>query len=220
MKKTCSICQKELPLSKFHLRKNGRANDSRCKLCAKEARSVGRTLDVPLRVEPTHKACTICKKVLPRSAEFFTLVRDGKFRWWQGRCKPCAVEYVAKRRKENPGYYAASRKSSNASVARKRRENPEKYHHKDRGYDLKRKYGITIEQYDAMLLAQGGLCAICKTLSTHKKRMHVDHDHETGQVRGLLCSPCNTALHKLERHAQWADAATKYLKEHRLWVQN
>lgn len=61
---------------------------------------------------------------------------------------------------------------------------------------IRRKYGITIEDYDQMLLAQNGLCGACRTLSTRK--LAIDHDHETGEVRGLLCGNCNTALGMLK----------------------
>ena len=59
------------------------------------------------------------------------------------------------------------------------------------------KYGITPEQYDEMVLAQGGVCAICKKADqtvAWAGRLHIDHCHTTGRVRGLLCSPCNIAL--------------------------
>jgi hypothetical protein len=55
---------------------------------------------------------------------------------------------------------------------------------------LRRTYGITAEQYEQMLAGQGGVCAICGT-PPKSKRLHVDHDHKTGLVRGLLCWICN-----------------------------
>lgn len=58
---------------------------------------------------------------------------------------------------------------------------------------LSRKYGLTLEQYDSMLAEQGGHCACCP--STVK--LSVDHDHDTGQIRGILCDSCNTSLGKL-----------------------
>jgi Recombination endonuclease VII len=54
-------------------------------------------------------------------------------------------------------------------------------------------YGITGEQYDALLEAQGGRCAICGN-RPRKQRLAVDHDHATGEVRGLLCKRCNHNL--------------------------
>lgn len=61
-----------------------------------------------------------------------------------------------------------------------------------------RTYGITLEQYGHMFLDQGGVCCICQDRRTKRdedtKALAVDHDHETGRVRGLLCFSCNTAL--------------------------
>jgi Recombination endonuclease VII len=59
-----------------------------------------------------------------------------------------------------------------------------------RNYHLRRRYGITAEHFDAMLAEQGGLCAICREAPAR----HVDHDHKSNRVRGLLCFNCNGAL--------------------------
>jgi hypothetical protein len=56
-----------------------------------------------------------------------------------------------------------------------------------------REYGITHDEFLAMLDAQGGVCAICKNRNG-KRAMNVDHDHATGTVRGLLCDRCNPML--------------------------
>jgi hypothetical protein len=61
--------------------------------------------------------------------------------------------------------------------------------------EIKRKFGITCKEYDAMYERQGGKCATCGLhQSKQKKRMNVDHDHKTGRVRGLLCHNCNVVL--------------------------
>lgn len=60
------------------------------------------------------------------------------------------------------------------------------------GYRIKYRYNLTIEQRDAMVIAQGGACAICAELFV--KAPHIDHCHETGVVRGLLCDLCNRGL--------------------------
>jgi hypothetical protein len=70
-----------------------------------------------------------------------------------------------------------------------------------RAYQLEQRFGLSIEKYNAMLRAQGGVCAICRQ---PERRVHprtktphalsVDHNHRTGEIRGLLCHWCNAAL--------------------------
>ena len=59
-----------------------------------------------------------------------------------------------------------------------------------RSYHLKHRFGISEADVDAMLEAQGGLCALCREAPA----VHVDHDHVTGKVRAILCEPCNGGL--------------------------
>lgn len=72
-----------------------------------------------------------------------------------------------------------------------------------------RKYGITPEDYDQMFEVQQGLCAICAEASD--LRLHIDHDHETGKVRGLLCARCNPALGAFRDSPVLLQAAIDYL---------
>lgn len=72
------------------------------------------------------------------------------------------------------------------------------------------KYGMPSGQYDELLRAQGGACAICR----RQRRLVVDHDHATGDVRGLLCKPCNSALGFLEDSPSSLMAAITYLSRH------
>ncbi len=79
---------------------------------------------------------------------------------------------------------------------------------------LKHRYGITIEQYDALLTAQGGVCAICKNPPRGKMlRLSVDHNHTTKKVRGLLCITCNRTIGYLE-NPEWMRSAQSYLTSH------
>ena len=84
-----------------------------------------------------------------------------------------------------------------------------------RAWFLKDKYGITPEQYDAMLAAQGGHCAVCPVMrgSVHRERLYVDHDHETGKVRGLLCSVHNVILGLVKDDSGLLEALVAYLKK-------
>lgn len=63
-----------------------------------------------------------------------------------------------------------------------------------RGCHLKRAYGISIEEYEQMNKLQNGKCAICDNACTSGMRLAVDHDHNTGEIRALLCGTCNRAL--------------------------
>lgn len=80
-----------------------------------------------------------------------------------------------------------------------------------RKYHLMSIYGITVDEYDALLKAQGGVCAICgKPPKT--RRLGVDHDHKTGVVRGLLCYFCNhRLLGGVKDDVEKLRAAVKYL---------
>jgi hypothetical protein len=80
-----------------------------------------------------------------------------------------------------------------------------------RGYHLTRRYGITAEEADAMLEAQGGLCAICRAAPA----AHVDHDHLTGSVRELLCFNCNGGLGQFKDDPAVLRAAADYVERHR-----
>ena len=75
-----------------------------------------------------------------------------------------------------------------------------------------RYYGITLEDYNSMFQEQGGCCAICKTHQLKKKRrLAVDHCHDSGEVRGLLCQDCNTGIGLLQDSKDILYEAIKYL---------
>lgn len=67
-----------------------------------------------------------------------------------------------------------------------------------RGYLQTQNYGITPEQVETLALGQGGVCAACGEVPGNKNGFHVDHDHSTGKIRGLLCHGCNLALGNLK----------------------
>lgn len=76
------------------------------------------------------------------------------------------------------------------------------------------RYGLTIDAYKSMLKAQGGVCKICGQPPCDRwKRLHVDHDHSTQAVRGLLCHFCNTALGNFKDNPLLLAKAIYYLKE-------
>lgn len=102
-------------------------------------------------------------------------------------CKDCVAEGIATPR---PPIYPGPRcYTHHQRIAKQRRIANHGRH--------VQKYGITAEQYDALYEAQGGVCAICRRANGKTKRLAVDHDHETGEVRGLLCGPDNLMIGRL-----------------------
>jgi Recombination endonuclease VII/HNH endonuclease len=94
-------------------------------------------------------------------------------------------------------------------------------HAQQRHHGLKRYYGITLETYNVMLAAQNGVCDICKGVETYVPKGHgtpkplsVDHNHETGQIRGLLCSNCNYVIGHCKEDRAVLLTAAKYLDKH------
>jgi hypothetical protein len=77
---------------------------------------------------------------------------------------------------------------------------------------MRREYGISAEEYDDLLAGQHGRCAICQRPATSFRRaLHVDHDHGTGEIRGLLCCSCNRALGYLSDSTHLLQRALSYL---------
>jgi Recombination endonuclease VII len=95
-----------------------------------------------------------------------------------------------------------------AAVKRYRESNKGKRRNKNA--TLKR-YGLTIEEYDRLLTAQDGVCAICKCINENGRDLSVDHDHTTGIVRGLLCQKCNSAIGLLKDDIRLVYRAVVYL---------
>jgi len=124
-------------------------------------------------------------------------------------------------------YYLKNKERLVQEARDKRAKDPDKhkgyvYKWKSRNPDRERvrnlaQFGLTIEDYDAMHEAQGGVCAICKHPETSSRggkvyRLAVDHDHTTGQVRGLLCFKCNSAMGSFEKRNVPLENVIKFLK--------
>jgi len=88
-------------------------------------------------------------------------------------------------------------------------DNPDKRRAISRRHQVA-KYGLSPEEYDNMVAAQKGCCLICGVTPT---RLHIDHDHTTDVVRGLLCNTCNAGLGQFKDSPDLLRAATKYVEE-------
>jgi len=151
------------------------------------------------------KICTICE--VEKDLDEFYRHRYAKDRR-QSKCKDCSRSYSKKYAEDNP-----ERMSRNNALWRR--------NHPDyaRAWSLKRRYHLTLEQFDALLEKQGG-CAICGRDTPDAHGWQVDHDHSCcpsgyscGKcVRGILCAPCNKGLGHFGDNPDRLIVAAEYLK--------
>jgi hypothetical protein len=151
------------------------------------------------------KNCTVCKNLKPFESFAFIRVNKNGSNLYRGKCHECYNEHYREkhRRKsdvERKNVYQ-ERKAKTTFVSRKN----------DR---LIRIFGITIDTFDEMLREQNGRCYICSKPFSDQLKANIDHNHNTGQVRKLLCSPCNTTLGLLNENPEIFDACISYLNEH------
>lgn len=93
-------------------------------------------------------------------------------------------------------------------------DNPEQAKRNRRRSQLKKKYGMTEADYDRMFMRQRGLCAMCSLPPAEGKVLAIDHDHDTGKIRGLLCGSCNTGLGLLKDSLEILYNGIDYLARH------
>ena len=130
-------------------------------------------------------------------------------------CMTCGVEknilefYM--RDKKTGRRHSACKECDKARVKARHQANPER----TRNNDLKRNYGITLQEHQEMYKNQNGVCAICKGEGDGKwKKLCVDHDHNTGKVRQLLCRNCNMVLGQVGDNPNLLEEMIKYLQKH------
>ena len=140
------------------------------------------------------------------------------------RCKECMQAYwqteegrAVSKRADQKRVGTPQRRESNNRAVQKLRENDPLAPRRTR---LKNVYGITLDDYSRMLDEQQGVCAICQqecTVYSGKEDtiLCIDHDHETGEVRGLLCNACNLGLGYFHDSVKGLQRAIKYLESPR-----
>ena len=156
----------------------------------------------------------------------------------QARCKNCCRVRAVEKYHEDPQKHRDRKKQEYARDPEKQRRrdkdrraaNLDKYRERARqryardpdaktSRDMKSKYGIDLETYNQILDAQGGVCDICGLPETAKlkgkvKRLAIDHCHETGEIRALLCQSCNTMLGRAKDSPDLLRKAADYLESH------
>lgn len=124
--------------------------------------------------------------------------------------KPCKSGHLKKRRVENST-------CTQCEYERCKRRNKKIDKHSTKKQKLRR-YGLSIEQFDAMLVAQDNKCELCRIEFTYENnfdRPYIDHDHVTNKVRSLLCSKCNSGLGFLLDSPELLLKASNYITYHK-----
>ena len=139
------------------------------------------------------KVCKVCgeTKPLDNYYSFKTKYKGVEKVAYRGECKDC---------------------SKNKANTKYKEERDRLGRHPSKAAQLKRKFGISLKDYEEIQEQQGNRCAICNNLE-EEYTMAVDHNHNTGEVRGLLCMNCNTGLGMLKDSVQNLESAITYLKE-------
>jgi len=202
-KKRCSKCRGVFTPADFYrdsAQKTGLTSWCRRCINTKNANlTAARHERDPLKnLPPDKKHCPKCKRV--RDVEFFCVSRRsarGRVSW----CRDCTSESQKRRReKEDPGWTKVIRRQAHLK------------------YRLKQ-LGLTMEDYEDMILEQGNRCAICGSSPEDSRAknpvLHIDHCHETGRVRGLLCRGCNHGLGSFGDDPRRVLLAARYLVKHK-----
>ena len=171
-----------------------------------------------------HPQCKVCRNKYMRDRYQIPQVKEHISEWGKKYYNtPEVKEHISERGKK---YYNTPRGKEVSKKRNKRykqtpkgKESEKRYRQTPkgkkvrRGVHLKHTYGITLEQYDDMLGSQEYGCAICGSSEPGGiGRFHVDHDHITGKVRGLLCNKCNLGLAGFRDNIEFLVKAIEYLK--------
>lgn len=201
--KLCRLCGIVKPLDGFYTNPNGQhGRRSQCIACVREKNRK----PVPDKPEGM-KRCGKCHEWKPATEQYFSTGSESSGEILHSYCRDC---YRAWRR----AYTAANREKELERQRVWRRRNPEKMQAKGYARTL-RKRGLTKEQHQSMITAQGDRCLICGSTSSDGRALRIDHDHATGRIRGLLCNSCNLGLGKFKDDPALLRSAAVYLEQSR-----
>jgi len=135
------------------------------------------------------------------------------------KCKKCTLVKLAtdfyRDSATKSGYKSSCKKCSSALATDWKQKNKEYTAEYNKKYKLQYNYGLSVDEYNNLLVEQENRCAICFTSVEQLPRgLVVDHNHTTGKARGLLCHACNVALGMLKESEDNLMGALSYLRKH------
>jgi hypothetical protein len=156
------------------------------------------------------KQCSKCKQSKPITDFYRDSSRKNKLEYW---CKSCSKEYQKEYDKSEKGQQRRKlyRKTDQSKFLQKVWRTSERGKEYHREYSRKRLYGITVEEFNNLIKKQNSICPIGNHKIEDIKQFHVDHDHVTGKIRGLLCGSHNRALGLFHDNINELQCAVQYL---------
>lgn len=147
--------------------------------------------------------------------EFYAAVNMSRIKCCTQCQKEGPLSKFGKKRRLPDGFNYRCKKCESANSMKRHYANPEKAAIKDRAQSLRRNFGISVADYNVWMELQEGCCAICgaEEADSRGRRLHVDHCHSTGAVRGLLCGACNMGLGQFGDNAHRLASALDYLMQ-------
>lgn len=156
------------------------------------------------------RQCKVCVKAKQKEGHDPDKAKAVKLRYYERN-----RELAIRRSKE---WRIANRERYNQSFREAKALDPEAAKIRARGYAIKRKYGLSLEQYDELLERQNGCCAICERhQSEFKTNLAVDHSHRSFRIRGLLCTACNYRLVARHEDPELLRKIADYLEQGTEW---
>ena len=151
------------------------------------------------------KTCKDCSEEKPLEDFHTWKTKDGNS-GYRGVCKPCDA-------KKKQAYYQKNKsliaKKSKVRYLEDKAAGKVQAYHKNR--HLVKTYGITVGEWEDLFNSQGRACAVCRDSDT-KNSWYVDHNHHTGEIRGILCNGCNVLIGMAKDHPQVLQDAKNYLE--------
>lgn len=213
--KECNKCHVTKPLTDYTASK--RVSDGRsrtCRICTKTERQ--RKNAERLQASTNVCACGCGTKIFEQKK--YAL---GHWNWRKpnaageypcslcGEHKPATQFPLEKKGRDNVG--SRCKPCSNEAARGYRERNPDAYMRADLKCRLKRRYGLSMADYERLGEKQGWVCAICQGPPKDSRALHIDHCHDTGAIRGLLCNTCNTGIGGLRDDVALLTRAISYI---------
>jgi hypothetical protein len=214
----CLYCNQERPITSYTYK-----NAKKCSICYHAERQErerrkqekrAQRIEDEIIFSTTKKTCDTCGQRKPLF-EFSRSRYSSDYKIREGICKECKA-------RKNKEYHREQQIQAREKQMQERRdfllslpfnERIEYIQKKRFQHDIKRKYGVSIERYNSMLKEQENVCAICGNPPDEHTQLYIDHNHETGAVRGLLCRDCNFGLGFFRDNIASLQNAVDYLKK-------